>query len=122
MTGKAKIVEHVAATVEGLSKKRASEVVDAILEEIVAKLAEGERVQLPGLGTFVVAERPTRAGRNPATGQEILIPARRAVRFKASATLAASLSGNPTTRPRRLPRRRTTGNPTTRPNKPTKKN
>ena len=67
-------------------------VVSAAIEAIAEAIARGENVQFLGFGTFSVAERKARSGRNPQTGKEIRIPARQVVRFKAGARLNAALN------------------------------
>ena len=92
MAGKADIVDHVAGTVDGLTKNQAGEAVDATFACIADHLADGERVSVPGFGSFSVSERAARKGRNPATGQEIDIPASKNARFKAGKDLKGSLN------------------------------
>ncbi|RMH18466.1 MAG: HU family DNA-binding protein [Acidobacteria bacterium] len=82
MAGKADIVDHVAGTVEGLTKKQVAEVFDAIFECIGNSLAAKDRVQIAGFGSFFTSERKARKGLNPATREVIDIPASTAVRFK----------------------------------------
>jgi DNA-binding protein HU-beta len=82
MAGKADIVERIAGSVEGLSRRQAAEAYEAIVAAVADALRGGERVQLPGLGTFTVSERGPRKGRNPATGEAITIKATKGVRFK----------------------------------------
>lgn len=81
MAGKSEIADHVASSA-GLSKKQASEALEAVFEAISEHLADGERVQVSGFGSFSVSERAARDGRNPATGKKIRIPASKSVRFK----------------------------------------
>lgn len=92
MAGKSDIVDHVVGTVEGLTKKQASEALEAVLGYIGGQLADDERVQIAGFGTFTVSERGERKGRNPRTGEEITIPASKGVRFKPGKNLKESLS------------------------------
>jgi DNA-binding protein HU-beta len=66
----------------GLTKVKAEEAVDAILEEIKDGLQRGEPITLRRFGSFQVREKRARVGRNPKTGKEAGIPARRIVRFK----------------------------------------
>jgi DNA-binding protein HU-beta len=87
MAGKADIVEDVAGGVEGLTKKQAGEVFDAVFDSITAYLRKGDRVQLPGFGSFSVSHRAARLGRNPATGQTITIGASNNVKFRAGKEL-----------------------------------
>jgi len=82
MAGKADIVEYVANKVEGLTKKQAGEAFEAVLDAMTAHLKKGERVQLPGFGSFAVSARKARKGGNPATGATITIKASKSVRFK----------------------------------------
>jgi DNA-binding protein HU-beta len=92
MASKADIVEHVANSVEGLTKKAAGETFDAAIEAISKALRKGDRVQIPGFGSFTVSKRAARKGRNPATGQSITIKASKNVRFKAGKELKDSLN------------------------------
>lgn len=64
------------------------EAVDAVLNAIVAAVKAGETVAVPGFGTFSVVERAERKGINPATKQAIVIPAKKAVKFKAGKNFA----------------------------------
>ena len=66
-----------------ITKARAEDAVDAILDEVKLVLSEGEPVILRRFGTFQVRDKRPRLGRNPKTGEEADIPARRVVRFKA---------------------------------------
>ena len=81
--------ELIAAVAEktGLSKKDTEAVVSASLEVITESLAQGEKVQLVGFGSFETKARAARIGRNPRTKEEIKIPATRLPVFKASKTL-----------------------------------
>lgn len=65
-----------------ITQAQAKAAVDAALEAIVAAVAAGERVQLPGFGTFESRERAARTGRNPRTGEELTIAASVAPAFK----------------------------------------
>jgi len=78
---KAELVEEVTNRT-GLTKKASREAVDAIASVITDALAREEKVTLVGFGTFEVMERKARTGRNPQTGEEIQIPARKVPRFK----------------------------------------
>lgn len=84
-----KKTELVAAAAEktGLTKKDAESLISAAFDTITEKLAQGERVQISGFGTFEVKQREARVGRNPRTKEEIRIPATRQPAFKASKTL-----------------------------------
>ena len=71
----------------GLNKREAKDLVDTFFEEIRSALSEGESVKLSGFGNFQLREKPQRPGRNPKTGEEIPISARRVVTFHASQKL-----------------------------------
>jgi integration host factor subunit alpha len=73
----------------GLNKREASDMVDAFFDEMRLSLGRGEAVKLAGFGNFDLREKPPRPGRNPKTGEEALIKARRVVSFHASAKLKA---------------------------------
>jgi integration host factor subunit alpha len=83
---KAEIVERIYERAKA-SKKDATEVVDLVFELIKARLEAGEKVKLSGFGNFVVHEKRPRKGRNPQTGEEIIISGRRVLSFKASQIL-----------------------------------
>ena len=73
----------------GLNKREARELVDLFFEEIRAALATGGQVKLSGFGNFDLRDKNQRPGRNPKTGEEIPITARRVVTFHASQKLKA---------------------------------
>jgi integration host factor subunit alpha len=73
----------------GLNKREARELVDLIFEELVASLAIGEQVKLSGFGNFYLRDKNERPGRNPRTGEEIPISARRVVTFRPGQELRA---------------------------------
>ena len=79
---KAELVAAVAQTAE-ISKKDAEKAVGAVIDVITKALVEGDKVQLVGFGTFEVRQRNARTGKNPATGEEIEIPASKVPAFKA---------------------------------------
>ncbi|NPB04950.1 MAG: HU family DNA-binding protein [Aquificae bacterium] len=78
---KAELVAKI-AEMAGVSKKQADRCLKALIEAITDALEKGERIALPGFGIFQVKERAARKGRNPRTGEEITIPARKVVVFK----------------------------------------
>jgi integration host factor subunit alpha len=83
----------------GLNKREAKEMVETFFEEIRAQLEEGTTVKLSGLGNFQLRDKPQRPGRNPKTGEEIPIEARRVVTFHPSQKLKTMVEktyrGNP---------------------------
>ena len=73
----------------GLNKKEARELVDLFFQELEASLADAEQVKLSGFGNFELRDKHERPGRNPKTGEEIAITARRVVTFRAGQKLKA---------------------------------
>jgi integration host factor subunit alpha len=90
---KADIVDRVCEQVGGFSKKEAADLVDQVFDTIKAVLESGEKIKISGFGNFVVREKKPRPGRNPQTGQEITIEARRVLTFKPSNVLKTALNG-----------------------------
>ena len=76
----------------GLNKREARELVDLFFEEIRAALATGEQVKLSGFGNFDLRDKNQRPGRNPKTGEEIPISARRVVTFRPGQKLKARVA------------------------------
>ena len=74
------LVEEVSAET-GLTKAASGRVVSGITDAITDALARGEKISLVGFGTFRVAERKARRGRNPQTGETVQIPAKKAPKF-----------------------------------------
>ncbi|MDQ6977768.1 integration host factor subunit alpha [Ghiorsea bivora] len=68
----------------GLSKKESSHIVEIVLEEIKNTLEKGEDVKISGFGHFMVRAKNSRRGRNPKTGESIIIEPRKVVTFRAS--------------------------------------
>jgi integration host factor subunit alpha len=66
----------------GLNKREAKEMVELFFEEIKASLEKGEQVKISGFGKFELRDKSSRPGRNPKTGEEIPITARRVVTFR----------------------------------------
>ncbi|MDY7002027.1 MAG: integration host factor subunit alpha, partial [Thermodesulfobacteriota bacterium] len=77
------------------SKQATSKVVDDLFEIIKENLEKGESVTISGFGAFQVREKKSRQGRNPRTGEEITISARRVVSFKPSQLLRKALNKTP---------------------------
>lgn len=88
---KAELIASVAEKSE-LTKKDAEKAVSAVLATIEEALANGDKVQLVGFGTFEIRERAARKGRNPQTGEEINIAAARVPVFKAGKALRETVS------------------------------
>lgn len=92
MASRKQVTDAVYSQVDGLSRNQAGEAVDCVFDCISNHLTDGERVQIPGFGTFVVSERAARDGINPATRQRIRIPASKGVRFKPAKDLKEKLN------------------------------
>ena len=88
---KAQVVEHLFEKV-GFSKKDSSDVVEMILETMKDALIKGEKVKISGFGNFVVKEKKARRGRNPQTGDDLTISARRVLTFKPSQVLKSAIN------------------------------
>ncbi len=89
---KADIVEKVYSKI-GFSKKEASELVEMVFNSLKGQLKDGEKVKISGFGNFVVRGKKERVGRNPQTGEQIKISARRVLTFRPSQVLKAMLNG-----------------------------
>lgn len=85
---KAEMAERLFQDV-GLNKREAKEFVDALFETLRAALERGEQVKLSGFGNFELRQKNQRPGRNPKTGEEIPISARRVVTFRPGQKLRA---------------------------------
>jgi integration host factor subunit alpha len=79
----------------GLNKREAKDMVEAFFDEVRDALEKGDGVKLSGFGNFQLREKPQRPGRNPKTGEEIPITARRVVTFHASQKLKAAVETTP---------------------------
>ncbi len=88
---KAELIESI-ATKANASKAATAVLLNATLEVLSEALARGDNVQLIGFGTFSVSERSARTGRNPQTGKEIKIAAKKVARFKAGTALSSALN------------------------------
>lgn len=87
---KAELV-NVIAEKAGMTKVDAKKAVEAFIEASTEALKKGYRISLVGFGTFSTTKHPARKGRNPQTGQEIMIAERTVVKFKAGAELCKGL-------------------------------
>ena len=75
-----------------ISKKDADAALKAFTDVVAEELKKSGKVQIVGFGTFEVTERAERMGRNPKTGEEILIPASKSPKFKAGKTLKTAIN------------------------------
>ena len=89
---KADIVENVYQKI-GFSKKEASELVEMVFNQLKDVLCNGDKVKISGFGNFIVRGKNERIGRNPQTGEQIKISARRVLTFRPSQVLKAVLNG-----------------------------
>lgn len=83
---KGELIEAIAKGSD-LTKADAGRALDATLEAITKTLKKGDKVTIPGFGTFSVSKRAARTGRNPATGETIKIKAKKTAKFKAGTGL-----------------------------------
>lgn len=84
---KAELIDAMASGA-GLTKADAKKSLDAFIGATTKALKKGDRVALVGFGSFSVSKREARKGRNPQSGKEITIPAKKVVKFKAGSDLA----------------------------------
>lgn len=89
---KSELVAAMAEKTE-LSKKDAEKALKALVDVVTEELTKGEKIQLVGFGTFDIAERAAREGRNPQTGETMTIAASKAPRFKAGKALKDAVNG-----------------------------
>ncbi|MET0151700.1 MAG: HU family DNA-binding protein [Candidatus Binatia bacterium] len=89
---KSDLIERLAGKAD-LTRPRAEELLDFLLNDVTEALKNGEKVNISGFGTFTISNRKARTGRNPKTGEPIEIPASRSAKFKAGKTLKEALGG-----------------------------
>ena len=90
---KAQMVESI-QNQTGLPRNRSSEIVETLLEIIKSTLESGEDVLISGFGKFSVKEKRKRRGRNPSTGEDMMLAPRKVVTFKCSGKLRDKINGN----------------------------
>jgi DNA-binding protein HU-beta len=88
---KAELIEALSNKLP-LNKADAERAINILLDDVIAALRQGERVNISGFGTFSVSERQARTGRNPKTGESIEISASRSAKFKPGKQLKDSLN------------------------------
>lgn len=88
---KAHLIDAVMAHT-GFTKKRAYEIVETILELMKRSLEAGDDVLISGFGKFSVHQKHERRGRNPSTGQDLMLPPRKVVAFKCSGKLRKAMN------------------------------
>ena len=89
---KADIIQNINQQL-GFPQKKSTELVEQLLETIKSTLASGDDVLVSGFGKFCVNDKKERRGRNPATGEEMMLRARRVVTFKCSGKLRRKVNG-----------------------------
>ncbi|MFC1857563.1 integration host factor subunit alpha [Thermodesulfobacteriota bacterium] len=89
---KAIIIESVRTQV-GFNKKKSTEIIEILIEKIREALESGEDVLISNFGKFCVKEKRERRGRNPITGEDVMITLRRVLTFKCSGTLRQKING-----------------------------
>lgn len=90
---KADLVQQVYKTHDTLTKAQATEAVETLLQIMKDCLANGENLLISGFGKFNVKDKKARRGRNPQTGEELILDARRVITFKPSGILRAKING-----------------------------
>ncbi len=93
---KADLVETIYEKI-GFSRKESAEIVDLVFDLMKETLEGGEKIKISGFGNFMVRQKRSRKGRNPQTGKEIQITARRVLSFKPSQVLRKALNIAPVT-------------------------
>src|SRR5689334_11696869 len=89
---KADIVQAAYTKLGGFSKKEAADLVDQVFDSMKETLGRREKIKISGFGNFVLRDKRQRQGRNPQTGEPIVITARRVLNFKASQLLKQALN------------------------------
>jgi integration host factor subunit alpha len=90
---KAGLIDHVHSSNPKMTKAQAREAVESILKILKGSLENGEEVLLSGFGKFNVRSKSARKGRNPQTGEAVMLDARRVVTFKPSGLLRKKVNG-----------------------------
>ena len=89
---KAQLIEEIAES-NGFTKNRATETIESLLEIMKKSLESGEDVLISGFGKFCVKQKRERKGRNPATGDELILASRKVVTFQCSGKLREKING-----------------------------
>ena len=89
---KADIAHIIYTRIGGFSKKESTDLVDLVFETMKETLGRGEKIKISGFGNFVLRDKRSRQGRNPQTGDPIIITERRVLSFKPSQILKHALN------------------------------
>ena len=90
------LVEELAALLPFLMQRDAEQAVKALHDAIVDALVQGQRIEIRGFGSFSIHHRPERTGRNPRSGESVLVPAKRLPHFKPGKALREAVDFAPT--------------------------
>ena len=90
------LVEELAALLPFLMQRDAEQAVKALQDAIVDALVQGQRIEIRGFGSFSIHHRPERTGRNPRSGESVLVPAKRLPHFKPGKALREAVDFAPT--------------------------
>ena len=90
---KAQVAESIQNRI-GFPRKKSVELLETLLEIIKKSLETGDDILISGFGKFCVKHKAERKGRNPATGNDLMLPPRKVVSFKCSSVLRDKISGN----------------------------
>ena len=86
---KAELIERVSEKVNGLTKRQTEIIVNTVFDHIRDTLVKGEKLEIRGFGSFRIRERRMREGRNPKTGETVLVPSKKVPFFKAGKEMKA---------------------------------
>ncbi len=98
---KRQLIEELVARCEEMSHRDSEAVVNAMFDEMALGLARGERIEIRGFGSFGVKQRRARQGRNPKTGEPVVVAAKRIPFFRAGKELRAEVNVEARVRPAR---------------------
>ena len=90
---KSELIVRIAERIPHLHQRDVEHIVNAILEEVVAALSRGDRVELRGFGAFSIKSRPARTARNPRTGEQVTVSERYMPFFKTGKDIRERLKG-----------------------------
>lgn len=88
---KTELINQIADSAD-ISKKAAGDALQGFMEAVTDTMKKGDKLQLIGFGTFSVADRSARTARNPQTGKEMKVPAKKVVKFKVGSKLADAVN------------------------------
>jgi integration host factor subunit beta len=92
---KSELVDLIAQQIKNLSQKEIDVIVNTLFGRMTQALAEGNRIEIRGFGSFEIRTRPSRQGRNPKTGKQVFVATRRVPFFKVGKELKERINGNP---------------------------